>query len=185
MPALTLSTPNQPINTTTPQAPIRVPTIRILAADPASTSATGQSSELQSFLTAMQALEPSTVSVDLSTVIAANIISEYLSDPDRNNVLFPHLPPIGTDESLEDQLRETILSAQFLEALTEFSMAIESGQLGPILSQFNLSNEAYAAANFGNLEAFVKALERAAIRAASTIEIIKQEEDDDEDMEDD
>lgn len=125
------------------------------------------------------------MSVDLSTAMTADIVLKFLGDPDHTNALFSYLPPIGTGENSKTQLKYTILSPQFREALSLFSTAVQSGQLGPVISQFNLSNEAYAAINFGNMEAFVKALERAAIRAASTIKVIKKEEDDDENMEDD
>lgn len=41
-----------------------------------------------------------------------------------------------------------------------FSSALQSGQLGPVVSQFQLNPEAVAAANSGDLEQFIKALEK-------------------------
>lgn len=47
-----------------------------------------------------------------------------------------------------------------------FSHALQSGQLGPLASQFLLSSEAVAAASTGDLEQFVKALELASKKSA-------------------
>lgn len=40
-----------------------------------------------------------------------------------------------------------------------FSNALQSGQLGPVVSQFDVNTEAVTAANKGDIEEFVKALE--------------------------
>lgn len=80
-----------------------------------------------------------------------------------------------------------------------FSTALQSGQLGPIVSQFEVGTDAVNAANQGNMEEFVKALQNATIsqsQAAGTAsdsdskqpekrkktDEKKKEEDDDEDM---
>lgn len=194
--SLTPSTPNQPITTTTPQAPIRVPTIRISSAAssskaPATAGSSSASdpngmSDLQRFLAEMQAsADAPQINVDLSSVITADVALQFLSDRDHTNALLPYIPHVEADEDAKVQLMNTMLSPQFKAALSSFSSAFLSGQLGPVLTPFNLSIEAYAAVNFGNLEAFIRSLERSAIRAASTIELIRTEEDDDEDMEDD
>lgn len=59
-------------------------------------------------------------------------------------------------------MKDTIQSPQFQQALSSFSTALQSGQLGPVVSQFQLNSEAIAAANTGDLEQFVKALEKSA-----------------------
>lgn len=46
------------------------------------------------------------------------------------------------------------------QAMTLFSNAIASGQLGPIISQFGLGSEAVLAAQSGDMKAFIKALEK-------------------------
>ena len=53
----------------------------------------------------------------------------------------------------------TVQSPQFQQALTLFSSAFQSGQLAPLIREFDLGDEAVAAATAGNLEAFSKALE--------------------------
>lgn len=44
-----------------------------------------------------------------------------------------------------------------------FSTALQSGQLGPVVEQFSVGQDAVSAANEGNMEEFVKALEKATI----------------------
>lgn len=44
-----------------------------------------------------------------------------------------------------------------------FSAALQSGQLGPVVQQFEVGPEAVDAANQGNMEEFVKALQKASI----------------------
>lgn len=73
-----------------------------------------------------------------------------------------HLPSIETTDNAKKQLKDTIQSPQFQQALSSFSTALQSGQLGPVVSQFQLNSEAIAAANTGDLEQFVKALEKSA-----------------------
>lgn len=83
-----------------------------------------------------------------------------------------HLPNISeTDDekqldtgAIKQQLKETLASPQFQQALSMFSNALGSGQLGPVVSQFKLNDDAVAAANNGDLEQFVKALEKASIK---------------------
>lgn len=81
---------------------------------------------------------------------------------DHLDRLTAHLPSIETSESAKKQLKDTIQSPQFQQALSSFSTALQSGQLGPVVSQFQLTPEAIAAANTGDLEQFVKALEKSA-----------------------
>lgn len=47
----------------------------------------------------------------------------------------------------------------FFQAVSMFSNALQSGQLGPVVSQFDVNSEAVTAANKGDVEEFVKALE--------------------------
>lgn len=74
--------------------------------------------------------------------------------------LAAHLPTVESSDNAKKQLKDTIQSPQFQQALSSFSTALQSGQLGPVVSQFQLNPEAIAAANTGDLEQFVKALEK-------------------------
>lgn len=72
-----------------------------------------------------------------------------------------HLPEgEEADENKKQQIKDTIASPQFQQALSLFSNALQSAQLGPVVSQFELTSDAVAAAYAGNLEDFVKALEK-------------------------
>jgi len=51
----------------------------------------------------------------------------------------------------------------FVQALSMFSAALQSGQLGPVVQQFEVGAEAVDAANQGNMEEFVRALQKASI----------------------
>lgn len=108
--------------------------------------------------------------IDLSTAINAEAVDKITSDAERTNALLAHLPTIDSNDNAKKQLKDTILSPQFQQALSMFSTALQSGQLGPVVSQFELNPEAVAAANTGNLEQFVRALEKHAesIKNAST-----------------
>ena len=48
----------------------------------------------------------------------------------------------------------------YLKALSVFSAALQSGQLGPLIQQFGLGAEAVEAAQKGDMEAFIGALQK-------------------------
>ena len=75
-----------------------------------------------------------------------------------------HVPQEPTEliPDASAELRQSLSSPQFRQSLAMFSTAFSSGQLGPIITQFNLGQEATAAANGGNLKDFVEALNKAA-----------------------
>lgn len=98
--------------------------------------------------------------IDLSSTLNAEVIEKIATDAEKTNTLVAHLPTIGTNENPKQQLKDTVSSPQFQQALSSFSAALQSGQLGPVVSQFQLNSEAVAAANTGDLEQFVKALEK-------------------------
>lgn len=82
-----------------------------------------------------------------------------------------HLPNTSTaseatkaDEDVKEQLKTTVVSPQFQQALSMFSSALQSGQLGPVVSQFKLNDQAIEAANNGDLEQFIKALEGSTVK---------------------
>ena len=123
-------------------------------------------SELQNFLSGLQTGDLAagggnrSRSIDLSTAINAEAVNSIAGDADRSEALLAHLPTIESGDNAKQQLKDTIQSPQFQQALSMFSSALQSGQLGPVVSQFQLSDEAVAAANTGDLEQFVKALEK-------------------------
>ncbi|XP_020814968.1 proteasomal ubiquitin receptor ADRM1 homolog isoform X2 [Drosophila serrata] len=102
------------------------------------------------------------LNIDLSTALSgAEAINQLIADPERVKSLIVHLPESeDADEDRKQQIKDHITSPQFQQALAQFSNALQSAQLGPVVKQFELSNEAVAAAYSGNLEEFVRALEK-------------------------
>lgn len=148
-------------------------------------------SELQSFLSGLKTSDGSGGSsstngrnIDLSTAVNAETVS-VLTDAERTENLLAHLPNIDSNDTTKQQLRETISSPQFQQALSMFSSALQSGQLGPVVSQFQLNDEAVAAATTGDLEQFVKALEKNAKEIVAKATEKEQEKKDDAAMEED
>lgn len=124
-------------------------------------------SDLQNYLAGMSPAGAATTAaggrrnVDLSTAVNSDSLSSVIADQDKVEALIEHLPNVEGDENKKQQLKETLSSPQFQQALSMFSNALQSGQLGPVVSQFQLNAEAVAAANSGDLEQFVQALEGA------------------------
>ncbi|XP_017037129.1 proteasomal ubiquitin receptor ADRM1 homolog isoform X2 [Drosophila kikkawai] len=102
------------------------------------------------------------LNIDLSTALSgAEAINQLIADPERVKSLIVHLPESeDADEDRKQQIKDHITSPQFQQALAQFSNALQSAQLGPVVKQFELSNDAVAAAYSGNLEEFVRALEK-------------------------
>ncbi|XP_069704178.1 proteasomal ubiquitin receptor ADRM1-B [Periplaneta americana] len=128
-----------------------------------------QLSDLQNFLSGLNVPTPETPShrsVDLSSTLTMENLQAVLGDPNLVRELQQHLPSgIGGSPPppASEQLRSTLASPQFQQALSMFSAALQSGQLGPVVQQFEVGAEAVDAANQGNMEEFVKALQKASI----------------------
>lgn len=184
--AITVQTPVNTNQPATPRAPRKEPNSgsgdSTEASTPAGAGNTDASrvllSELQSYLAGINAggASGSKHNVDLSTSLTSESINSILSDPERLEALQQHLPTVDDDgkplepNAVKQQLKDTLASPQFQQALSMFSNALQSGQLGPVVSQFKLSDDAVLAANSGDLEQFVKALEKASIKDKSAKE---------------
>ncbi|XP_030554211.1 proteasomal ubiquitin receptor ADRM1 homolog isoform X1 [Drosophila novamexicana] len=109
------------------------------------------------------------LNIDLSTALSgAEAINQLIADPERVKSLIVHLPESeDADEDRKQQIKDHISSPQFQQALAQFSNALQSAQLGPVVKQFELSHEAVSAAYSGNLEEFVRALEKSLPAGAS------------------
>ena len=59
--------------------------------------------------------------------------------------------PPNTTPQIAEQLASTVQSPQFQQALSSFSAALQSGQLGPLVQQFGLPEECVTAANTGSM----------------------------------
>ena len=109
------------------------------------------------------------VNIDLSASINYESLKPLLDNEDFMARVRESLPP-SVDGSgntvpisqtqVPEQLASTVQSPQFQAALSIFSSALQSGQLGPLVQQFNLGQECVDAATRGDLEAFVKGLDK-------------------------
>lgn len=104
-------------------------------------------------------------------------MAPILANKSIQEKLVQHLPESDILTKNEQELRATLTAPQFKKAMSSFGSALQSGQLGPLLQQFNLPENVQSAAAQGNLEAFAKAMEEYAL--AKKQKDLKKEEDDD------
>lgn len=99
--------------------------------------------------------------VDLSVGITGEVVKPLLDNPEFVAKMKELLPSgeQGESDSASAAIDSTVKSPQFKQALAMFSSGLQSGQLAPLIREFNLGDEAVAAAVSGSLEAFVKAVE--------------------------
>jgi len=167
----TTTTPSSAPSTaaaTTPSAATTTPAAVVQSAAP--TPSTGSSqiqlSDLQNILSGIS-VQPGTENqtsqqsaVDLSTAMTSEALQPILSNPEFMQSLQAFLPNTGEASSTSsEQLRSTVQSPQFQQAVSMFSAALQSGQLGPLMQQFGLGEDVASAASQGDLEAFVNALQ--------------------------
>uniref|UniRef100_A0A023FW55 Proteasomal ubiquitin receptor ADRM1 homolog n=1 Tax=Amblyomma parvum TaxID=251391 RepID=A0A023FW55_AMBPA len=86
------------------------------------------------------------VSVDLSSTINMEVLQPLLDNKELMSRVEKLLPPASESSSQPD-------------ALSMFSTALHSGQLGPLMQQFGMDDSVVAAANSGDMAEFVKALQ--------------------------
>lgn len=137
-------------------------------------------SDLQSCLSALSpaASHGNRGNIDLTSAItsSSDAVNKVISDPERVQKLASHLPDLGeaapstsnSPTEVKQQVKDTITSPQFQQAMSLFSNALQSGQLGPVVQQFEVTSDAVAAATTGDMEQFVKALEKKGSSTGST-----------------
>uniref|UniRef100_UPI00398E4104 proteasomal ubiquitin receptor ADRM1 isoform X2 n=1 Tax=Pristiophorus japonicus TaxID=55135 RepID=UPI00398E4104 len=127
--------------------------------------------DLQSILASMTvpaAAEGTGQQVDLASVLTPEIMAPILANAEVQERLLPYLP---TGESLPqpaEEIQNTLTSPQFQQAMSMFSAALASGQLGPLMSQFGLPAEAVEAAGKGDVEGFAKAMQHSSTSSSKT-----------------
>ena len=84
--------------------------------------------------------------VGLAEVVTPDILRPLASSEEAQGQLADHLPP--TSESTESVLT----SPQFRQAVGVFGSALQSGELGPLMTQFGLGEEVAMAAASGGRE---------------------------------
>ncbi|XP_078411169.1 proteasomal ubiquitin receptor ADRM1 isoform X2 [Cetorhinus maximus] len=147
--------------------------------------------DLQSILASMTvpaAAEGTGQQVDLSSVLTPEIMAPILANSEVQERLLPYLP---TGESLPqpaEEIQNTLTSPQFQQAMSMFSAALASGQLGPLMSQFGLPAEAVEAAGKGDVEGFAKAMQHSSASSKTKLDDkegdseSKDKKDEEEDM---
>lgn len=121
-----------------------------------------QLSDLQNILTDLRGDDAKQKEeVDLSEGAMTEAMIPLLINSDVRDRLLAFLPDSQDLPKSEDELRSTLKSPQFQQALQSFSVALSSGQLGPLITQFGLDENASKAAAEGDVVAFSKALQEA------------------------
>ncbi|XP_074699473.1 proteasomal ubiquitin receptor ADRM1 isoform X3 [Strix aluco] len=141
-----------------------------------------QLSDLQNILATMNV--PSGAGgqqVDLATVLTPEIMAPILANAEVQERLMPYLPSGESLPQTAEEIQNTLTSPQFQQALSMFSAALASGQLGPLMSQFGLPAEAVDAANKGDVEAFAKAMQNS-VKSDQKEGDSKDKKDEEEDM---
>ncbi|XP_074066513.1 oxysterol-binding protein-related protein 2 isoform X3 [Macrotis lagotis] len=150
---------------------------------PSSTSSSARATPAPSAQAIASATSPSPApsSVDLASVLTPEIMAPILANAEVQERLLPYLPSGESLPQTAEEIQNTLTSPQFQQALSMFSAALASGQLGPLMSQFGLPTEAVDAANKGDVEAFAKAMQNNA-KSDQKEGDAKDKKDEEEDM---
>uniref|UniRef100_A0A803TA69 ADRM1 26S proteasome ubiquitin receptor n=1 Tax=Anolis carolinensis TaxID=28377 RepID=A0A803TA69_ANOCA len=179
--------------TPAPTAPAASTTASATSPSPAPSSGNGTSaatsptqpiqlSDLQTILATMNVpAGAGGQQVDLSSVLTPEIMAPILANTEVQERLMPYLPSGESLPQTADEIQNTLTSPQFQQALSMFSAALASGQLGPLMSQFGLPAEAVDAANKGDVEAFAKAMQNN-VKSDEKEGDSKEKKDEEEDM---
>merc|ERR1712150_212114 len=117
-----------------------------------------QLSDLQSILSGIKVPDKEqTPSVDLSLGITNEAVAPLLTNPAFVTRMKELLPNV-VEGDVANEVSSTITSPQFQQALKIFSSGLQSGQLAPLIREFNLGDSAVAAATAGDMESFIKAI---------------------------
>jgi len=120
--------------------------------------------QLQDLKKILSNIQPSTQ--DLAAGINSEFIQRITACPSTVKILAPLLPNFGGPEvtkspdGVQKDVEKELLTPQFQTALSAFCSAFPSGQLGPLVSQFSMGTDAINAAQSGNLEAFLNAIQK-------------------------
>merc|ERR1711972_1181574 len=98
-------------------------------------------------------------SYDLTKVLGSESLVGMLSNKEVQERLNKHMPKDEKIKETKEELRAAVGSPQYQQAVQAFQEALESGQLAPVLQQFNLPESAIKAAAGGDMKAFAEAME--------------------------
>ncbi|XP_037539849.1 proteasomal ubiquitin receptor ADRM1 [Nematolebias whitei] len=172
------TTPITPLPTSPTATTPSTPAASSVAAAAANPTQPIQLRDLQSILATMN-VPASSQGVDLAGVLTPEVMAPILTHPEVQRRLMPFLPSGESLPQSSEELHNTLSSPQFQQAMSMFSSALASGQLGPLMKQFGLPAEAIEAANKGDVEAFAQAMET---ETKPDQDSDSREKEDDEDM---
>ncbi|CAO3628223.1 unnamed protein product [Mucor fragilis] len=119
------------------EAPATAPTQSVPGATPQQSNQ--QLDQLRQMLANVRPAEAS-APIALSDVLTTQSLTPLLNDPEICASLFPFLPE--ESERSAEEVRQVVKSPQFSQALQSLSAALQTGQLGPLLSQLGLDPSA-------------------------------------------
>ncbi|XP_013134966.1 PREDICTED: proteasomal ubiquitin receptor ADRM1 isoform X2 [Papilio polytes] len=102
--------------------------------------------------------------LELGPALASSDVVATASEPRNAQRLAPHLPATGAAPDAAAGAGAATAAASAAakahdDAANQFSAALASGQMGPVMNQFGLPGEVTSAASTGDMQAFFKALE--------------------------
>lgn len=116
-----------------------------------------QLGDLQNILSTMNIPEQEQAApedqVGLTEVVTPEVLRPLSGNSEVQQQVSAHLP------LSEDSTTAVLTSPQFQQALGVFGSALQSGQLGPLMSQFGLGQGVAQAANTGDVSGFAAALQ--------------------------
>ncbi len=176
------STPSSATTTTTSATSGTTPTTTSKgASDSVASAANIRLSDLQNVLSGLPA-GGSGPNVDLSSGLSTEVLQPLLENPEFVRKMKELLPEEEqAQDDAQGQVRGTLHSPQFRQALGMFSSGLQTGQLAPLIREFNLGEAAIEAATKGDMEAFVKALQNSK-KSPSTESAPAEKKDDDDSM---
>ncbi|KAI9255241.1 proteasome complex subunit Rpn13 ubiquitin receptor-domain-containing protein [Phascolomyces articulosus] len=116
-----------------------------------------QLEQLRNILRGVQAPDNQQSPLSLTDVLTTQTLTPLLNDREICSALFPFLPE--ESERSPEEVRQVVQSPQFQQALATLSFALESGELGPLLTQLGLDPSAGT-----SVESFLRAIEQQARR---------------------
>ncbi|CAO3657209.1 unnamed protein product [Mucor hiemalis] len=128
----------EPVVTAPPTAPVAAPATE---STPVQANANQQQSseqldQLRQILANIRPEEGSGAPIALTDVLNSQSLTPLLNDREFCATLFPFLPE--DSERSPEEVRQIIRSPQFTQALQSLGAALQTGQLGPLLSQLGL-----------------------------------------------
>lgn len=135
------------------------------AAGGASSGSSKPSVQLEDLQKILSGIQPgsSGSSVDLAAGVNTEFVKRITASPKTVQKLTPLLPRFGYEGSKpgdSEEVVDTLISPAFQNALSSFCSAFPTGQLGPLVEQFEFGTEAVTAARNGNMEAFLSAIQK-------------------------